>query len=160
MKSSSLKKVKDKIRATIEIDNVPFNKNNKQSFRIPLAKNGNNSIFQDYTNNNTKSSLKTKKPTGIKRQCVSASNSFCVTRSKHTSCSSSMCSIKGDKGNSDFFKRCRSIMGPEEYNEIMDIVRLFNAKLISKEETYERINMILTEGNYDELMNEFNKLFI
>ena len=51
-------------------------------------------------------------------------------------------------------------MGPDKYNEIMDIVRSFNAKLISKEETYERINEILTEGNYEELMNEFNKLFM
>ena len=71
-----------------------------------------------------------------------------------------MCSLKSDKRNNDFFKHCRSLMGPDKYNEIMDIVRSFNAKLISKEETYERINEILSEGNYEELMNEFNKLFM
>ena len=157
--NNSLKKVKDKIRETIEVDKIPYN-TNKYSMNIPIGKNGNNSIFQYYTNSNSKSSMKSKKPTGIKKQCVSASNSFCIAKSRHSRCSNSMCSLKSDKRNNDFFKHCRALMGPDKYNEIMDIVRSFNAKLISKEETYERINEILTEGNYEELMNEFNKLFM
>ena len=60
---------------------------------------------------------------------------------------------------SDFFKKCRNVMGQSEYTDVMEIVKLFNNKQISKEETYEQINELLHKGNYDELINEFNKLF-
>ena len=70
-------------------------------------------------------------------------------------------SLNSNYGNSssDFFKKCRCIMQSEEYNKMIEVVRMFNAKKISKEETYRNISDILSKGKYDELIKEFDKLF-
>ena len=46
-----------------------------------------------------------------------------------------------------------------EYNKIIEVVRMFNAKQISKEETYKSISNILSNGKYNELINDFDRLF-
>ena len=58
-----------------------------------------------------------------------------------------------------FFKKCKIIMSNEEYIELLRIIKLFNAKKISKFETYERITNYLDKIN-PELLKEFYNLFI
>ena len=55
--------------------------------------------------------------------------------------------------------KCRCIVRNDEYNKIIEIVRMFNAKQISKEETYKSISNILSNGKYNELINDFDRLF-
>ena len=50
-------------------------------------------------------------------------------------------------------------MRNEEYNKMIEIVKMFNAKQISKEETYKNISNILSIGKYDELIIDFDRLF-
>ena len=68
--------------------------------------------------------------------------------------------IKNDiKFNSAlFFKKCKALMNESEYLELLRIIKLFNAKKISKNETYRQITDYL-EKIKDELLKEFYKLF-
>ena len=64
-----------------------------------------------------------------------------------------------NKDNVDFFNKCRKVLDKKVYGSIIEIVHLFNHKSIGKDEMYQRIQHILNEGNYKELINDFNKLF-
>ena len=68
--------------------------------------------------------------------------------------------IKNDiKFNSAlFFKKCKALMNESEYLELLRIIKLFNAKKISKNETYRQITDYLEKINV-ELLKEFYKLF-
>ena len=68
--------------------------------------------------------------------------------------------IKNDiKFNSAlFFKKCKALMNESEYLELLRIIKLFNAKKISKNETYRQITDYLERINV-ELLKEFYKLF-
>ena len=61
--------------------------------------------------------------------------------------------------SSMFFKNCKKIMKKDEYKNLIEIVKLSNAKKITKEETYLKIASLL-DNNYPELSNEFKLLFI
>ena len=68
--------------------------------------------------------------------------------------------IKNDiKFNSSlFFKKCKALMNESEYLELLRIIKLFNAKKLSKNETYRQITDYLEKINI-ELLKEFYKLF-
>ena len=68
--------------------------------------------------------------------------------------------IKNDiKFNSSlFFKKCKALMNESEYLELLRIIKLFNAKKLSKNETYRQITDYLEKINV-ELLKEFYKLF-
>jgi len=57
-----------------------------------------------------------------------------------------------------FFKKCKALMNENEYLELLRIIKLFNAKKISKHETYRQITDYLEKINV-ELLKEFYKLF-
>jgi len=57
-----------------------------------------------------------------------------------------------------FFKKCKALMNKNEYLELLRIIKLFNAKKISKNETYRQITDYLEKINV-ELLKEFYKLF-
>lgn len=64
-------------------------------------------------------------------------------------------SNKRQKGN--FFKKCRSIMSPKDYSQMIEIVRLANSYQITKKETYDRISYLL-EKKYPNFISEFEEL--
>ena len=68
--------------------------------------------------------------------------------------------IKNDiKFNSSlFFKKCKALMNEREYLELLRIIKQFNAKKISKNETYMQITDYLGKVNV-ELLKEFYNLF-
>ena len=74
---------------------------------------------------------------------------------------SSLNSNYGYNGNNSnvFFKKCRRTMQSEEYNEMIEIVHMFNSKQMSKEETYKKISDILSNGQYTDLIKDFDLLF-
>ena len=74
---------------------------------------------------------------------------------------SSLNSNYGYNGNNSnvFFKKCRRTMQSEEYNEMIEIVHMFNSKKMSKEETYKKISDILSNGQYTDLIKDFDLLF-
>ena len=63
------------------------------------------------------------------------------------------------KTNNDFFKLCRDALSADEYSDMIDVIHLFNAKQIDREETYEKIVNILNNGNHMDLLREFDVLF-
>jgi hypothetical protein len=63
------------------------------------------------------------------------------------------------KNNNDFFKLCRDALSADEYSDMIDVIHLFNAKQIDREETYEKIVNILNNGNHMGLLREFDVLF-
>ena len=50
-------------------------------------------------------------------------------------------------------------MNPSQYKELINIVHNFNSKQISKKDMYNLIIEKLQNYNYDNLIEEFNKLF-
>ena len=50
--------------------------------------------------------------------------------------------------NNDFFQKCRNYMSQNEYSDMIDIVHLFNAKQISKQEAYDNIMDIWCINRY------------
>lgn len=60
--------------------------------------------------------------------------------------------------NTDFFKSCRSILKKVEYSQLIDIIKMSNAKMISKKETFVKIEKLL-EAKYSELLKEFREIF-
>lgn len=65
---------------------------------------------------------------------------------------------KNQTVNTDFFKSCRSRLKKVEYSQLIDIVKISNAKIISKKETYTRIEKLLG-SKYNELFKEFKEIF-
>ncbi len=64
-----------------------------------------------------------------------------------------------NKDKNDFFQNCRSNMNPSQYKELINIVHNFNSNQISKKDMYNLIIEKLQNYNYDNLIEEFNKLF-
>ena len=61
--------------------------------------------------------------------------------------------------NSKFFEKCRKYLSQNEYTELHNIILLYNANEISKEDMYMNVNELLLGGNYEELIEEFQKMF-
>lgn len=61
--------------------------------------------------------------------------------------------------NSNFFKNCRKTIDQPEYKELIQIVRAFNTKNLSKQDTFIKITKIL-ELKYPDLFEEFKMLFV
>ena len=59
----------------------------------------------------------------------------------------------------DFFLICKSTLPPSTYNQIINIVQLFNNKQLSKEDTYTQISSLLPQASNPQLQDEFKKLF-
>lgn len=140
------------------------NKNSRQKmYKCPpssstlMMKNDRNNFLNCSVKQSLTYSSNTKKPS------FSASSSFygglLVNNSNSTNPNKKNQRPLSQSNRPDFFKKCRNVMGPSEYTDVMEIVKLFNNKQISKEETYEQINELLHKGNYEDLINEFNKLF-
>lgn len=68
---------------------------------------------------------------------------------------------KEETGNNtnNFFKKSRVTLTHDDYLKMMEYVKLFNSKSISKQEAYNNISELLNKGNYIELLNEFNSFF-
>ena len=66
----------------------------------------------------------------------------------------------GNKGDCDFFTKCRKVLNKNEYAKLIEIVHLFNNNSIEKDVMYKKIKGMLSEGNYTELIYDFDKLFI
>ena len=66
---------------------------------------------------------------------------------------------KEDDDNSNFFKKCRIILTHEKYLELMNNVKLFNNRCISKEDAYNNICNIIQSGNYYDLLHDFQSFF-
>lgn len=58
-----------------------------------------------------------------------------------------------------FFKKCKALMKNDEYLELLRIIKLFNTKKITKNETYQLITNYLEKINTD-LLKEFYNLFV
>lgn len=68
--------------------------------------------------------------------------------------------IKDIKYNSSlFFQRCKILMNNEQYLELLRIIKLYNARKISKSQAYEKITNYLEKIN-PELLKEFYNLFV
>lgn len=181
--NKELKKVKEKILSTLEKKENHSSKLERQLSQPQLLLKSksksiirNGSDFDDLTNTSTPL-LTTAKKTKLTKQGRSAlcssimypKNRYYTNSSKQVSQSarnsfSETYSLNSNSGNNrnnstDFFKKCRIIMKSEEYNEMIEIVHMFNAKQISKEETYKKISDILSNGNYNELIIDFDCLF-
>lgn len=183
--NKELKNVKEKILSTLEKKEVRSPKLERQLsqpqllLKKPKAIMRNGSDFDDLINMSTPSLTTSKKakltnqgrsalyssiknnyytnhsilPNKTKRISHSEKNSFNET--------SSLNSNYGYNGNNNnaFFKKCRSIMKSEEYNEMREIVHMFNSKQITKEETYKKISDILSNGHYNDLIQDLDLLF-
>ena len=64
-----------------------------------------------------------------------------------------------EEDNSKFFQKCRQYLSQNEYTELHNIILLYNANEISKEDMYMNVNELLLGGNYEELIEEFQKMF-
>ena len=173
--NKDLKKVKEKIISTIEKNNSKtlereFSQPNILLYKSKSRSNiRNGSDFDELINNTTVRKTKLVKNTlanSLKKNWNKNLSSMMPINNKQPSQSarssfSETYSLNSNYGNSssDFFKKCRCIMQSEEYNKMIEVVRMFNAKKISKEETYRNISDILSKGKYDELIKEFDKLF-
>ena len=58
-----------------------------------------------------------------------------------------------------FFENCKKLISKEEYEKLIEIVKLSNMKKITKENTYLSI-LSLLENNYPELSNQFKLMFV
>ena len=177
--NNNLKQIKQSILSTIEANNS----SSKLNIEPTIKKNYSSLINRKNDCNNDKEIIKNLKQNTLKKrqngilsvnsknnilnntidtkikQSVSNRNERHLSTSKSFSdLSHNIFQIKKDF-NSDFFIKCRNNMNKKEYSDMIEIVHLFNSKQISKQDTYDNIMDILLKGNYNELTNEFNKLF-
>lgn len=175
--NKKLKNVKEKIISTIEKNNTKtlereFSQPNILLYKSKSKSNiRNGRDFDEIINNTTARKTKLVKSTlanSLKKNWYTNSTSMLpINNNKEVSHSArsnfsetySLNSNYGCSSNSDFFKKCRYVMRNEEYNKMIEIVKMFNAKQISKEETYKNISNILSIGKYDELIIDFDRLF-
>lgn len=64
-----------------------------------------------------------------------------------------------NNNNSKFFQKCRKYLSQNEYTKLHNIILLYNANEINKEDMYMNVNKLLLGGNYEELIKEFQKMF-
>lgn len=60
---------------------------------------------------------------------------------------------------SKFFQKCRERLSHSEYTDLHNIIHLFNVNELSKEDMLINVNNLLMNGNYEELIEEFKKMF-
>lgn len=176
--NKDLKNVKEQIISTIEKNNTKTLERELSQPNILLYKSKsksnirNGSDFDDMINTTAKKTKLVKQPKStlantLKKNWYTNSTSMLqiknnkqISQSARSSFSETY-SLNTNYGysSSDFFKKCRCIVRNDEYNKIIEIVRMFNAKQISKEETYKSISNILSKGQYNELINDFDRLF-
>ena len=186
--NKDLKQVKEKILSTLEKKDVHTPKLERQYSQPQLLLRGSKSIMRNGSDfddlfNISNPSLTTAKKSKITNQSRSAlyssiknpkntyytNHSMLPNKTKIISQSelnsfnetSSLNSNYGYNGNNSnvFFKKCRRTMQSEEYNEMIEIVHMFNSKQMSKEETYKKISDILSNGQYTDLIKDFDLLF-
>ena len=186
--NKDLKQVKEKILSTLEKKDVHTPKLERQYSQPQLLLKQSKSIMRNGSDfddlfNISNPSLTTAKKSKITNQSRSAlyssiknpkntyytNHSMLPNKTKIISQSelnsfnetSSLNSNYGYNGNNSnvFFKKCRRTMQSEEYNEMIEIVHMFNSKQMSKEETYKKISDILSNGQYTDLIKDFDLLF-
>ena len=186
--NKDLKQVKEKILSTLEKKDVHTPKLERQYSQPQLLLKKSKSIMRNGSDfddlfNISNPSLTTAKKSKITNQSRSAlyssiknpkntyytNHSMLPNKTKIISQSelnsfnetSSLNSNYGYNGNNSnvFFKKCRRTMQSEEYNEMIEIVHMFNSKQMSKEETYKKISDILSNGQYTDLIKDFDLLF-
>ncbi len=186
--NKDLKQVKEKILSTLEKKDVHTPKLERQYSQPQLLLKKSKSIMRNGSDfddlfNISNPSLTTAKKSKITNQSRSAlyssiknpkntyytNHSMLPNKTKIISQSelnsfnetSSLNSNYGYNGNNSnvFFKKCRLTMQSEEYNEMIEIVHMFNSKQMSKEETYKKISDILSNGQYTDLIKDFDLLF-
>ena len=186
--NKDLKQVKEKILSTLEKKDVHTPKLERQYSQPQLLLKKSKSIMRNGSDfddlfNISNPSLTTAKKSKITNQSRSAlyssiknpkntyytNHSMLPNKTKIISQSelnsfnetSSLNSNYGYNGNNSnvFFKKCRRTMQSEEYNEMIEIVHMFNSKQMSKEETYKKISDILSVGQYTDLIKDFDLLF-
>ena len=186
--NKDLKQVKEKILSTLEKKDVHTPKLERQYSQPQLLLKKSKSIMRNGSDfddlfNISNPSLTTAKKSKITNQSRSAlyssiknpkntyytNHSMLPNKTKIISQSelnsfnetSSLNSNYGYNGNNSnvFFKKCRRTMQSEEYNEMIEIVHMFNSKQMSKEETYKKISDILSNGQYTDLIRDFDLLF-
>ena len=186
--NKDLKQVKEKILSTLEKKDVHTPKLERQYSQPQLLLKKSKSIMTNGSDfddlfNISNPSLTTAKKSKITNQSRSAlyssiknpkntyytNHSMLPNKTKIISQSelnsfnetSSLNSNYGYNGNNSnvFFKKCRRTMQSEEYNEMIEIVHMFNSKQMSKEETYKKISDILSNGQYTDLIKDFDLLF-
>ena len=186
--NKDLKQVKEKILSTLEKKDVHTPKLERQYSQPQLLLKKSKSIMRNGSDfddlfNISNPSLTTAKKSKITNQSRSAlyssiknpKNTYytnhsmlpnktkIISQSEHNSFNetSSLNSNYGYNGNNSnvFFKKCRRTMQSEEYNEMIEIVHMFNSKQMSKEETYKKISDILSNGQYTDLIKDFDLLF-
>ena len=186
--NKDLKQVKEKILSTLEKKDVHTPKLERQYSQPQLLLKKSKSIMRNGSDfddlfNISNPSLTTAKKSKITNQSRSAlyssiknpkntyytNHSMLPNKTRIISQSelnsfnetSSLNSNYGYNGNNSnvFFKKCRRTMQSEEYNEMIEIVHMFNSKQMSKEETYKKISDILSNGQYTDLIKDFDLLF-
>lgn len=186
--NKDLKQVKEKILSTLEKKDVHTPKLERQYSQPQLLLKKSKSIMRNGSDfddlfNISNPSLTTAKKSKITNQSRSAlyssiknpkntyytNHSMLPNKTKIISQSelnsfnetSSLNINYGYNGNNSnvFFKKCRRTMQSEEYNEMIEIVHMFNSKQMSKEETYKKISDILSNGQYTDLIKDFDLLF-
>ena len=186
--NKDLKQVKEKILSTLEKKDVHTPKLERQYSQPQLLLKKSKSIMRNGSDfddlfNISNPSLTTAKKSKITNQSRSAlyssiknpkntyytNHSMLPNKTKIISQSElnsfnetpSLNSNYGYNGNNSnvFFKKCRRTMQSEEYNEMIEIVHMFNSKQMSKEETYKKISDILSNGQYTDLIKDFDLLF-
>lgn len=128
---------------------------------------------QDINFNTNQSLSKTKTPLSISKQNTTRTNGTTANKVPvHMSSEMSKCNTpfassdnilgnylnKNSNHNNNFFQNCRKIMSQHDYNSLIEIVRGFNMKKLSKQDTFLNITQILG-GKYSELLEDFKKLF-
>ena len=186
--NKDLKQVKEKILSTLEKKDVHTPKLERQYSQPQLLLKKSKSIMRNGSDfddlfNISNPSLTTAKKSKITNQSRSAlyssiknpkntyytNHSMLPNKTKIISQSelnsfnetSSLNSNYGYNGNNSnvFFKKCRRTMQSEEYNEMIELVHMFNSKQMSREETYKKISDILSNGQYTDLIKDFDLLF-
>ena len=151
-----LKKSKSIMRNGSDFDD-PFNISNPSLTTAKKSKITNQSRSALY------SSIKNPKNTYYTNHSMLPNKTRIISQSELNSFNetSSLNSNYGYNGNNSnvFFKKCRRTMQSEEYNEMIEIVHMFNSKQMSKEETYKKISDILSNGQYTDLIKDFDLLF-
>lgn len=127
---------------------------------------------QEYNIGTNQSLCKTKTPLTISKQNTTRNNTGnkvpAYNQNEVSKCNTPFGSSENILGtylnknnsttNNNFFQNCRKIMSQIDYNALLDVVRGFNMKKLSKQETFLNITQIL-ETKYAELLDDFKKLF-
>lgn len=155
------------------LSNLPINYNYEQNLNTIesfsnkeiINKSRNNlSQYFDNVGKNTYHEVKTKPYLKLKSlkdyKSIENNNSGYLSKSSKNFYKNNEKDLNNLKYNSSlFFQKCKVLMNYEEYLELLRIIKLFNAKKISKSQTYEHITNYLQKIN-PKLLKEFYSLCI